>query len=349
MASKDEKKLFDLLTRHQVYLEGLKLGFAAQFLPYLRELDNELRQLFARLEYENLGELTKRELKAFLKSVRKSQRSIYNRYNTQITEQSLEFMKINVDVTRDIYTDIEDMTPEEANESKKGAPILGIKAFNGKASGDALLWASISNTPIPATGETPPEFLAAFIANSMVRIESAILKGYANKYSVAETLRLIRGSKRLNYKDGQLHKINNNSRAVTATTLQHNASIVQVGIRSLFYPRYQWVSVLDGRTSDICLSRSNKIYTFGKGPIPPAHPNCRSKIVPTFAKEAEYKQTYYAWIRLQPKAVQNDILGEVKAKALRSGELTAKDFPKFVESKKISLEEFSEKRKLIKD
>jgi hypothetical protein len=349
MANKDERTLYNLLTRHQVYLEGVKLGLSFEFRPYLRELDDEIRKLFARLEYGNLGEMTKRELQKFLKRVRKSQRSIYNRYNTQLSERTLEFMRVDVDVTRDLYIDIEGITPEEAYEEDRGEPVAGIAALSGNKKGDSLLWAKIANDPIPANGMKVDPFVAAFILDSMSRVENAVIKGWSNKYTVFETLRLIRGTKGRNYRDGELNKINNNNSAVVKTVLQHIDSEIQAGIASLFYPRYQWVSVLDGRTTEICLSRSNKIYEFGRGPLPPAHIGCRSKIVPTNKSEAEYKQTYYAWIRQQPVAVQDDILGRKRGLALRKGELTAKDFPKFNEINPISIEQFGNKRTLIKE
>lgn len=43
-----------------------------------------------------------------------------------------------------------------------------------------------------------------------------------------------------------------------------------------------WVSALDGRTSEICLSFSGKISPAHEGPRPPAHFNCRPTVVPFF-------------------------------------------------------------------
>ncbi|URQ02884.1 hypothetical protein QA055_gp11 [Salmonella phage CTH7] len=38
--------------------------------------------------------------------------------------------------------------------------------------------------------------------------------------------------------------------------------------------KYEWVSTLDARTSAVCRSRDSMQYEIGKGPMPPAHPNC---------------------------------------------------------------------------
>lgn len=42
------------------------------------------------------------------------------------------------------------------------------------------------------------------------------------------------------------------------------------------FSKEQWISVLDGRTSTICLSLNGKLFEIGKGQYPPAHLNCRS-------------------------------------------------------------------------
>ena len=85
---------------------------------------------------------------------------------------------------------------------------------------------------------------------------------------------------------------------------------------------------------------------YGEGPLPPAHPRCRSKTVPVDGDD-EPVPTYYEWLKAQPEAVQNDILGEAKANALRSGKLKSADVPKFNDASPLTLDEFAAKLKLI--
>lgn len=47
-----------------------------------------------------------------------------------------------------------------------------------------------------------------------------------------------------------------------------------------------WNSVLDSRTSDFCMLHDGKIFPLDKGPRPPAHPNCRSQVVPVLSDES---------------------------------------------------------------
>ena len=47
-----------------------------------------------------------------------------------------------------------------------------------------------------------------------------------------------------------------------------------------------WNSVLDSRTSDFCMLHDGLIFPLETGPRPPAHPNCRSQVVPVLEGES---------------------------------------------------------------
>ncbi|EMJ0319307.1 minor capsid protein [Salmonella enterica] len=59
--------------------------------------------------------------------------------------------------------------------------------------------------------------------------------------------------------------LNHVSTQAREATYKKNSDIVE---------KYEWVSTLDSRTSTICRSRDGQKYEIGKGPLPPAHPNC---------------------------------------------------------------------------
>jgi hypothetical protein len=97
--------------------------------------------------------------------------------------------------------------------------------------------------------------------------------------------------------------------------------------------RYLWVSVLDSKTSAVCRSLDGEVFVYGTGPVPPAHPNCRSSIVnlpPTrFLKKALVgytRPTYYEWLKKQSKSTQDAVLGVTRAKIFRTSSLTARQF-----------------------
>jgi len=91
---------------------------------------------------------------------------------------------------------------------------------------------------------------------------------------------------------------------------------------------WRWVSILDGRTSDICRARSGKVYPVDEPhPTPPAHVRCRSSIVPVFAGQGPVlEENYGQWLARQDAEAQDEILGPSRAALFRSGRFKLDDF-----------------------
>lgn len=107
-----------------------------------------------------------------------------------------------------------------------------------------------------------------------------------------------------------------------------------------------YVATLDTRTSAVCRALDGKRFPIGKGPRPPQHFNCRSTVVPVVKswkelglpfKESESTRAsidgqvpasvnYEEWLRDQPNAVQNRVLGSRRADMFREGDVTLERF-----------------------
>jgi SPP1 gp7 family putative phage head morphogenesis protein len=131
--------------------------------------------------------------------------------------------------------------------------------------------------------------------------------------------------------------LNHVSTEARLLTLQKNSDVVR---------KYEWVSTLDSRTSTICRSRDGQKYEFGKGPLPPAHPNCRSAIAPIVSPEFDFldagakraargadggvqidaNTTYYDFLKQQPAWFQDEALGPVRGKIFRNAGMTPEEF-----------------------
>lgn len=99
------------------------------------------------------------------------------------------------------------------------------------------------------------------------------------------------------------------------------------GANAGLFDRDLFVAVLDSRTTPICRSLDGETFPVGKGPHPPLHFYCRSIRMPLLAGEpAPQRQTYGTWLRAQPAAEQDDILGPTRGKLFRSGGLTLDRF-----------------------
>lgn len=78
--------------------------------------------------------------------------------------------------------------------------------------------------------------------------------------------------------------------------------------------RVQWRSVLDSRTSDICRGLHGNVYVLTRGPRPPAHPRCRSIVIPLKRGETPpVQENFQDWLARQPEDVIAEVLGPRRA------------------------------------
>jgi len=159
-----------------------------------------------------------------------------------------------------------------------------------------------------------------------------------------------------------LSKARRDAVAVTRTgvqTIANEARLATYEENSNVIKAIQWVSTLDGRTSDICIARSGKTWSFpGYKPIkhdipwnggPPAHWACRSTTIPitkTFAEidglesaEPDITQSTRAsmdgqvaanlsfdqFLRSKPDSFADEMLGKGRAQLWRDGKITLSD------------------------
>jgi len=91
--------------------------------------------------------------------------------------------------------------------------------------------------------------------------------------------------------------------------------------------RYEYVAVLDGKTTSLCGSLDGKTFKYGEGPMPPQHFNCRSTTVPVIDDDELRKmfpdtrpsavgrvsqdESYPNWLKKNP-SMQSKALGNKK-------------------------------------
>lgn len=362
MALSDNKRLYDIAVRQQVYIEGVKVQFAREFNFVLAELRLELNRILSRVKYKTLDGLTKAELNKLVLSLRESQSRIYSKYSEQLLKQLKEFMGADLELNRRAYSVVRaemdmpsDTTPpkiptdaqairyiKQQNESSNVIPLFGIASITGN---NDRLWSAVTNAPIPANGLYLVPFVKTFTTSAQAGVENTIRKAWANGWTLQETIAELTGEDAKQGTSSQLQRVGVQAGAVTATAIQHVAAVVGAGVISGLFGWYIWLSVMDSRTSEICTSRNRKRYRFGQGPIPPAHIRCRSHIAPIVGNDDIAAETFYTWAVRQPKNVQDDILGEVGGESLRDGRLKEKDLPKYDARNPLTLEEF--RRKII--
>lgn len=312
--------LYDKLTRHQVFLEGVKSWAGDDFNDTLRVLRKRLDTVMHAQPYNaNIGDMTALQYRAFIQRMTNNLKNVTARSSQVLMDDFANFAKKDKAMLDGIL------------RSEKGS--------RRKTPTDAVIWNQASKRPLGANGMTMKETVDAYYAGMRRDILNRIKQGRVNNESMA--------SVQADINNRLMPKFRNQANSLIATVYQHISSVIQSYIEAMFYERYRWVAVLDEKTTDICRSRDGKTWRYGKGPIPPAHYNCRSKIVPVQDNNRNIPSTFFGWLQDQPRDVLNEIVGKEAAASILKGEATSTQFPKFMGAKQIPLDKFKDKMSLI--
>jgi SPP1 gp7 family putative phage head morphogenesis protein len=314
--------LADASTRHAVYLERLKAGEARRFAPFLREIDRRLREVLTR---GGLTTFQRDRLEAMLAEVDAILRGVLDRFSGELTAE---------------------LRALSAYEGQSVAGMLGDAGFRANVPTAGQLWAAASTQPLAAgKGKLLAGFLRDWSDAERDRVAGAIRLAVAEGQTVAQTVTAIRGTRAAGYADGILAITSRNAEAVVRTAVAHVSAAARhetFAANTDILAGYRWTAILDQRTSITCQSLDGRVFEFGKGPLPPAHVNCRSSTTPVLRDEwralnrgaqrasqdgpVDAGTTYYEWLKGQPAAFQDEVLGPTRATLLRDGGLSAKRF-----------------------
>lgn len=279
----------DAYLRQQVYVEGTKLYVENSFDETYEAVELAVALIVAKIGYDKVSELSKTQLLKLVSLLENKLSVIFNRTVRVSSSLMKKFMTADISVTKTIAA-----------------------ALSGKAKSKFMvaanrLWATINNAPIGGVGQEPKNIMTTFVSSAGSKIVSKFKQAWAEGWTLNELRNNIIGTSNQQYKNGILRNIRNNFNAAIATWMQHITSFVSQAVNSLFYDRYQWVSVMDGRTTPICIERNGNVYEYGNGPKPPAHYRCRSRTIPLMAEVALPMPTFDAWFKEQPVEVQRDL------------------------------------------
>ena len=300
MTEQDEQELalYDEATRTEVYSDGVKASLALLWLSFSDELRAEIRRELLGLEVDSLAKLSKGQLNALIYRLRATQNRIYGEYSAKILKELERFAGVTQDLTREVYA------VDKSLEVGK-------------------LWAKIKNAPMPANGVYLDPFLKQFSTSSIAEVENALRKAWVNGDTLQETLAHIAGKRTKQGVSSVLQLIERRAAAVGETVGAHVFTQVAATTLASAFGQYRWVSVMDSRTSEICIERNGKIYTFGLGPVPPAHIRCRSHIAPTLGGTVK-PENLAQWLARQPEAISAELASYANRKPLSISEFGKK-------------------------
>lgn len=212
------------------------------------------------------------------------------------------------------------------------------------------------NTPMQATNKTVKQVMNDVFGSSSEAATNIIRRSVTEGLTGAEVRRILKT------------RFTADSRYLATATATAMNSVANVA-RDEFYKanddviaKVMWRSTLDSRTSDICQSLDGKSWKVSEPhPSPPAHPNCRSFLVPVVkgisedeaqrmtrpaVVDGEAKRvrapTYGEWLGRQNKGFQEQVLGPRRAELLRKGDLS---FDRFFtkDGKRLTIKQLEQK------
>ena len=208
------------------------------------------------------------------------------------------------------------------------------------------LWSSVKFTPL-ALSDKPTgliDMLDGWTIGEKNRLVRGVQSGFVQGQTTRQIVSQVVGA-------GGLADISErNVMTVVRTAVAHVSNTTRQEVydsNSDIIDKYQWVSTLDSRTSTVCRSRDSQKYPVGKGPLPPAHPNCRSTTIPIIAddfldfldegatrasrgadggKPIDANTTYYDFLKQQPAWFVDEALGPVRGKIFRNSGISPEEF-----------------------
>jgi hypothetical protein len=379
-------QLAEFTTRHQVYLERLKAGEIKKTDVVFVKLAAELTKLLLKLRVANYSELSAVQQAKLVLDIREIHKQAYNQQLKDIVQvlRDLSDAERDFELAALDEVTIDELTPDDGDgeaglwKAVQDQPMSAtgklLAAYLGAWMGVEVERAADLARKAMAEGWTPSGLLMAFRGtketafqdgmwssakrNTATTIRTAIqhVSSTARWWTMSQTIFRPAGTPKAKRPgndnaspdavevdaDGVVKRIPRAARDAAARAGIKLGDNVRVR-------GYRWVSILDSATSQICRSLSGRVFQFGKGPIPPAHPNCRSSIVAEllgkwtkrdargrFAKDdrtqpaeggnVPVRVTYYDWLKTQPADFQDDVLGVTRGALFRKGGLSAEAF-----------------------
>jgi hypothetical protein len=251
----------------------------------IRGLDTEVLRVFQTIPVNNFGELTKADFNRIMVQLRTRLVAVFGKETSRFNSVMRDLSDIEVSLFQRIF-----------------------RADTGQriAVDNASVWAKARNRDIAATGGNMARAERQFMNATINVVENLARRGYADKLDTKDVLNSIRGTQARGFRNGGFARVKSWADSYSTTITQHVGSSAKYETSSNYYDEYDWISILDEVTTQICIDRAYQRYKYGEGPIPPAHYFCRSEIVPV-SEGAPARQSFVDWLRGQPGEFLSDV------------------------------------------
>ena len=322
----------DSYSRHQTFLEKYYNGQVNKFLPFLRSVAAIIRKQLQ----NDLTSLNRKRYNEKLSLIESLVNAEYKEFTKQLSGEMKDFSASEADFAAGFFDDADNgvnlvlPSPRQTIAAVKARPFL-----------NTTLTSELNN----------------FSKSQSALIKNAINTGFLEGKTTAEIVKEVIGTASQKFKDGTLRITATKAERMVRTSLAHVASETKNSIfvdNEDLIPYYEWVSTLDGITSTTCKGLDGQVWRVGKGPLPPAHPNCRATTSPLLEEDVKVSKNkkgeevlkrvdqggerasqngpvdgnlnYNDWLGKQSKEFQVETLGPSRAKLFRDGNLKMDKF-----------------------
>ena len=339
------QRLLDAAISHAVDLQQYGNHVVRKIIALLNRTDADL-VLALSSALDIMGEFSVERLESLLASVRMLNAQAYEAVSRELSDELRRFVE---------YELAHQQQALDAALPQQVVSTVGIATVDAEQVRAAAM-------ARPFQGRLLREWTQSLPADRAIRIRDTVRIGFAQQQTIAEIVRRIRGTRAKGYADGILEVDRRHAESVVRTAISHTAAYA----RDRFFERndelikaVEWRATLDSRTSEGCRLRDGLQYTpethkpighqvpwsGGPGML---HWNCRSVGVPVLKSwkelggedfpewepqtrasmdgEVPADTTYASWIKRQPAARQDQVLGPTRGALLRRGGLTLDSF-----------------------
>lgn len=314
--------LISNLISHSVWLQRNASHEVSELAPYIQQMRDEVRKEVLAFGDDNR---TRQRLEKLLKDLDNILSGITDDWESRLT------------------ADLKDLAAYEADWAVRTLSD-NVSADFGKPS-DTQVWSAVNFNPLSLDNK-PVDFgqlLSNWSEVERARLVMGVKSGFVQGLTTRQIVKNVVGA------GGLADVSQRNAATVVRTALNHVSTQAREQTyqkNSDIIEKYEWVSTLDSRTSTICRSRDGQKWEIGKGPLPPAHPNCRSTTAPVISADFDFldvgakraargaeggtqvdaSTTYYDFLRQQPAWFQDEALGPVRGKIFRNSGISPEEF-----------------------
>jgi len=313
MASADE--ILDTTLRHAIDMERYKNGVVRRIVALLNQIDDDIMRQISDVDLTDFAQ-------SRLLLLEQNIVSMIDAGNVRLQANLEDELRELVNSEIDFYDDL----ATAANPSSTPTSVIGVAATT-RLNTDDVYAAAIGQ---PFRGRTLGEWFDSLGDQKKRKILDEIRIGFIEGESTDSLVRRLRGTPSGRFNDGVLTRLSrHNVETIVRTAVQYfNNFALKHSMERAQVEYWQFVAVLDRRTSAECRGRSNKVYKVGdKSPWPPRHPRCRSVAMPLLSEDdLPNTLSYNDWLKKQPELVINEILGKRKARLFLAGNLELDSF-----------------------